>query len=177
MISDLEIGKLAERHNISPAAVRELAAAMQRGNRTLAQFNHPDLGGMGQWMGGGALMIGDMFNDTLKGRVRALCDDLVKAEWPEESSSAAHRKASSQSSSWWPSEFGRPSSVGSQNASRYAFFPEARRLVIDSGDGLTIYDTGDEVITGAGQQQSGTSSMRFSTSSGTVDLASLKRIS
>jgi hypothetical protein len=31
----------------------------------MAQFDHPDLGGMGQWTAGGMTMIGDMFNAGL----------------------------------------------------------------------------------------------------------------
>ena len=41
-----------------------------------AQFNHPELGGMGQWSGG-MLQIGDMFNVGLKARVAAACADLA----------------------------------------------------------------------------------------------------
>jgi hypothetical protein len=38
----------------------------------MAQFNHPEFAGSGQWMQGGMLMLGDMFNHALKGRVDAL---------------------------------------------------------------------------------------------------------
>ena len=43
----------------------------------MAQFNHPDLGGMGQWSQGGMTQVGDMFNQTLKERVGALCSTLA----------------------------------------------------------------------------------------------------
>jgi hypothetical protein len=42
----------------------------------MAQFSHPELGGMGQWSMGGMIMVGDMFNNGLKARVDALCNDL-----------------------------------------------------------------------------------------------------
>ena len=42
----------------------------------MAQFSHPEFGGSGQWMAGGAIMISDMFNNALKARVDALCNEL-----------------------------------------------------------------------------------------------------
>ena len=44
---------------------------------------------------------------------------------------------------WWPDELGQPSSSGSQNNMRYAFFPKARRLLIEKQGNLTTYDSGD----------------------------------
>jgi hypothetical protein len=64
---------------VSTAAVTELAEAIARGRGSLAQFSHPDLGGSGQWMRSGMLMIGDTFNDRLKARVAALCIDVADA--------------------------------------------------------------------------------------------------
>ena len=34
---------------------------------------------------------------------------------------------------WWPQELGEPASSGGQNDVRYAFFPEKRRLLIETG--------------------------------------------
>jgi hypothetical protein len=38
---------------------------------------------------------------------------------------------------WWPDELGQPSSSGSQNSMRYAFFPKARRLLIEGASFVT----------------------------------------
>ena len=46
------------------------------GRGGMAQFSHPEFGGSGQWMAGGAIMISDMFNNGLKARVDALCNEL-----------------------------------------------------------------------------------------------------
>ena len=46
------------------------------GRGSMAQFSHPEFGGSGQWMAGGAMMISDMFNNALKARVDALCNEL-----------------------------------------------------------------------------------------------------
>jgi hypothetical protein len=46
------------------------------GNGTMAQFNHWELGGGGQWMQGGMTMVGDMFNNSLKAKVDGLCFEL-----------------------------------------------------------------------------------------------------
>jgi len=50
--------------------------ALARGNGSMAQFNHPELGGNGQWMPG-MIMIGEMFNHALKAKVNALCTELA----------------------------------------------------------------------------------------------------
>jgi hypothetical protein len=41
---------------------------------------------------------------------------------------------------WWPNDLGEPSSTGSQNSMRYAFFSEARRLLIEKDNKLTTYE-------------------------------------
>ena len=71
------IDDVARRHGFSSAAVQEAVAALQRSGGGQAQFGHPDLGGMGQWMPG-MLMIGDMFNSGLKSRVDALFQELSR---------------------------------------------------------------------------------------------------
>jgi hypothetical protein len=70
------VNDLARRHGFSAAAVATMLDAVMNGNGGMAQFSHPEFGGSGQWMRGGMTMIGDMFNNTLKGRVDALCGEL-----------------------------------------------------------------------------------------------------
>ena len=71
------IAKIAQRHGVSADAVLTLLRALVAGHGTMAQFNHPELGGMGQWTQGGMTMVGDMFNHGLKARVNALCTELA----------------------------------------------------------------------------------------------------
>ncbi len=73
---------------------------------------------------------------------------------------------------WWPADLGEPASSGGQNDMRYAFFPEARRLIVETDGKRTTYDSGDHKINGVSQQNSG--SPRFSTSDGEVRLDDLK---
>ena len=54
-----------------------LLTALVAGGGSQAQFNIPELGGMGQWSRGGMVMVGDMFNNALKARVDALCTELA----------------------------------------------------------------------------------------------------
>jgi hypothetical protein len=76
---------------------------------------------------------------------------------------------------WWPDELGQPSSSGSQSNMRYAFFPKARRLLIEKQGNLTTYDSGDHQI--SGMQQSGeTSSLTFTSQNGAVRLDDLKKV-
>lgn len=67
---------VAQRHGFSSDAVLTMLRAVSAGYGNQAQFNHYEFGGMGQWSSGGMTMIGDMFNNYLKGRVASLCQEL-----------------------------------------------------------------------------------------------------
>lgn len=62
----------------------------------MAQFDHPELGGKGQWMQGGMVMVGDMFNHALKAKVTELCTALALL-LPADSLSASPAGSQSQS--------------------------------------------------------------------------------
>lgn len=166
------IGEIARRYGFGEEAGRAMADALAASAGSMAQFHHPDLGGMGQWSRGGMLMIGDMFNNALKGRVAALAEDLAQAM--ASGAIVARRPAPGESTAgfvrWWPDELGEPSSTGAQNGRRYAVFPAARRLAVESGGQVTLYDTGEVRIGGASQQQGGGSSLSFSTDRGQIGI-------
>lgn len=71
------INSMAQRYNFSPDAVFSLLLSVINGNGSMAQFNHPEFGGSGQWMRGGMIMLGDMFNNGLKNSVGNLCQELA----------------------------------------------------------------------------------------------------
>ena len=171
------IDELAERHGFSRDAVTSMLGSLARGRGTMAQFDHSEFGGSGQWMGGGMTMISDMFNDALKGRVAALCTDLAKvvANNPTlaESVSLFTSPAGSVSREWWPSDLGTPTSTGSQNDARYAYFATARRLAVELHGSVTVYDTLDHQISSFSQQQSRSGSMSFHSQHGLVDVGAL----
>ncbi|MBC7281325.1 SHOCT domain-containing protein [Hoeflea sp.] len=186
------LAQIASRHGVSEEAAEHVLMALVAGQGTLAQFSHPELGGMGQWSMGGMTMVGDMFNTTLKAKVDAICTDV--AELMRQSSSlhlpsAFSSRTQSQgdgvslfvsqasSGNWWPGDLGQAASTGAQNRMRYAWFPETRRLAIDSGDGaVKVYDTGDHRIGGFSQQQSGDQSLSFSSQRGLVKLSDLREV-
>ncbi|GLS21421.1 hypothetical protein GCM10007874_44380 [Labrys miyagiensis] len=181
--------EIASRHAISTEAVLVLLDALVRGNGTQAQFNHPDLGGMGQWSQGGMIMVGDMFNQGLKYRVDALCNELAALVQGQPSLWAGPKSHQSQgqgeagvslfvegraaSGQWWPADLGHPSSSGAQNDMRYAFFPDHRRLAILEGGHIRVYDTGNHNLYGFSQQQSGDQSLSFTSQFGLVKVAGL----
>jgi hypothetical protein len=72
-----KVTALAQRYGVSTEAVVTLLQALMHGHGTMAQFDHPDLGGRGQWMPGGMVMVGDMCNHALKARVDGLCTELA----------------------------------------------------------------------------------------------------
>jgi hypothetical protein len=163
----------ASRHGFSQDAARAMLDALVAGGGSQAQFSHPEFGGMGQWSRGGMIMIGDMFNNGLKYRVDALANDLSGIATDSGSFAQAPRGSARGGSDWWPDGLGSPSSVGAQNDMRYAVFPGSRRLAVDRGGRVTVYDTGDHNIGGASQQQGGGQNLSFSSQYGTVTLDSL----
>ena len=92
------VDELAQCHGVSGDAVLTLLRAVAAGNGTSAQFNHPELGGMGQWSQGGMVMVGDMFNNALKHRVDLLCSELSALVRSQPLYPAAASQSQSQSS-------------------------------------------------------------------------------
>jgi hypothetical protein len=185
---------VAARTGFSRDAVTSMLASIMAGGGGMAQFSHPEFGGSGQWMAGGAIMISDMFNNALKARVDALCNELsalVRSE-PDfvaqdaflgsreycgrQSSSLLTTREPAQTN-WWPEDLGVPSSLGAQNEVRYAYFPAMRRLALDINGKMTVYDTQDHQINGFSQQQPGSGSFSFSSQLGGVDVSRLPIVS
>jgi hypothetical protein len=181
-----DVAEIGRRHGISEEASYALYHAVKRGGGGFAQFNHPDLGGMGQWSRGGMTQIADMFNDNLKAQVAAACEEMA-SRVPVEGIAGQDPGAAQQhqvhgaddavaepapmtsgSADWWPEGLGAPASSGAQNDMRYACFPDLHRLAIERNGKLTVYDTGHYRLTGFSQQQSTTQDLMFSGPDGTV---------
>ena len=187
--------ELAKRYGVSGGAVMTLLQGLIASGGTMAQFSHPELGGMGQWTRGGMTMVGDMFNNALKAKVDGLCAELsdLLAQEPVLTRAGSQSQSQRQGGGgnalgeaslfvpaggenvggWWPAELGAPSSTGSQNNLRYAYFPEARRLAVDIAGKLTVFDTLDHRIGGVSQQQGSDASFTFVSQRGTVRLSDL----
>ena len=209
------INGIAQRNGFSFDATMSMLDSVINGNGSMAQFNHPEFAGAGQWMRGGMTMVSDMFNNYLKGRVDSLCSELsnLVANQPDLVRSGSfqsqnqgggfqnsgqhqsHHSGGGQqqqgggtfgaaslfipgtSNDWWPSDLRFPNSTGSQNGVRYAYFAQVRRLVIDVGGTVTVYDTLDHQIGGFSQQQSVGGTLGFNSQYGLIDVASLPVIS
>ena len=192
------IRDLAQRQGFSTDAVLSMLQSVINGRGSMAQFSHPEFGGSGQWMRGGMIMISDMFNNALKGRIDALCRELAAlvADQPvilggsfQSQSQGSQQQGSSgpvgpaslfvppTGDNWWPGDLGWPNSTGAQNGVRYAYFAQARRLAIEIGGKVTVYDTLDHQIGGFSQQQSHGGSLTFTSQHGLVDVATLPIVS
>lgn len=178
------VQNLAQRYGVSVDAVTTLLHAVNSGGGSMAQFYHPEVGGGGQWMRGGMTMVGDMFNSRLQSTVSGLCAELSallaseQVYAPPPPSAGGPSAGMLNSNGWWPAELGSPSSSGGQNDARYAYFPQQRRLAIQRGGQVSIYDTLDHQIGGVQQQQGGNSgSLSFSSQFGTFTVDSLPQVS
>ncbi|MDO9161896.1 MAG: SHOCT domain-containing protein [Methylococcaceae bacterium] len=207
------INNIAHRYNFSPDAVLSMLHSVINGNGSMAQFNHPEFGGSGQWMRGGMIMLGDMFNNGLKNTVGGLCQELsnlianqpgliqsgsfqsqnqgaqqqsnfVGGNQQQQNSSGPTGDVSlfvpppaGSSGNWWPAGLQFPTSTGSQNNVRYAYFATIHRLAIELNGHVTLYDTLDHQIGGFSQQQSVGGSVTFTSQYGLVDVNTLPIIS
>jgi hypothetical protein len=142
-----KIDELARRHGVSPDAVLTLLQALVAGDGKMAQFSHPELGGLGQWLQGGLTMVGDLFDHALQAKVNGLCVELAGLL-----SQQAFLTPSRDPGAWWPAELGVPDAAGAQGAVRYAHFAAARRLAVEVNGRVTVYDTLGLPINGVGQQ-------------------------
>ena len=180
------IADLAARHGVTEDTVHRLLAALVSGHGTQAQFDIAELGGMGQWSLGGMTMVGDMFNSALAAKVNTLCTDIATLlqERPEVAARSPIRTPASGADArdrlfvtaggGWPQDLGTPSSTGSQNGTHYAFYPETRRLAVEIGGLVTVYDTGDHRIGGVSQAQGAGDTLSFTSQHGRVRLSSLR---
>ena len=172
--SEHAIADIAQRHGLSREAVLSMLYALHVGGGTMAQFNIPELGGSGQWMRGGMTMVGNMFDNALKARVDALCNELAQLLT---TTSVFPPSAFPGAANWWPAELGVPSAVGGQNEARYAVFPGTRRLAIQINGVTKVFDTGEHQIGGVQQQQgSGYGSVSFTSQLGTFGVSSLREV-
>jgi hypothetical protein len=176
------IADIAQRHGLSREAVLSMLFALRAGGGTMAQFSIPELGGSGQWMRGGMTMVGDMFDNALKARVDALCNELVQLLATTSVFPASTARSRMEfgpmdfgSNNWWPADLGVPSAAGGQNDVRYAFFPSTRRLAVQINDVTRVFDTGDHHIGGVQQQQGGGyGSVIFTSQFGTFGVSTLR---
>ena len=169
------INDIARRYNLTYDSAVGMLVAVNRGGGNMAQFSCPELGS-GQWMRGGMTMVGDMFNHTLKATVNNLCNELSNALANNQMFPLAPQGGVG-GGNWWPGDLGSPSSSGSQNNIRYAYFPQAQRLVVDRDGQVSVFNTLNHHISGVSQQQGDDSSLTFTSQYGTVSTLSLPLIS
>lgn len=129
------IDGIAQRHGFSSDAVMGMLDALingnGNGNGSMAQFSHPEFSGSGQWMRGGMIMVSDMFNGYLKGRIDALCNELsnLVANQPD-----LVRSGSFQSQSQGGYTSGQQqNSYGGGNSQAAAAAPQAANAAPSSG--------------------------------------------
>src|ERR1700692_2890242 len=70
------IDSVSIRHSVSADAVRTILRALRSGGGSMAQFSHPDFGGVSHWSPG-MTMVGEMFNNSLKSKLDAVCTELA----------------------------------------------------------------------------------------------------
>ncbi len=184
---------IAARHEFSDDAAFAALDALLRGSG-MAQFNHPELGGYGQWMNG-MVMLGRMGDHALQGRVAALFSELSHLAAKPLGSAHPQRNTMEPMKPMQPmkpmapmkpikgldapADWGQPASSGGQNDVKYAYFSRPKRLVVERDGKRTVYDTADHDIGGVSQDQSDVRAGRlvFTSQQGPVAIDALKIVS
>lgn len=176
---------IAERYHVSEDAVRALFRALESTEGKVAEFNHPDLGGSGQWMPG-MIMLSDTDDAQAKARIAGLCAEVsaivqgrgTSADealaMPMDAGASAACVTMPPGESWWPASFGHPTAAGDQHGIRYAYFPDRDRLLVQQGGHILSYDTTGRRIIAFAQEQSTGSRICFTTERGPLELGEMK---
>jgi hypothetical protein len=199
-----KLAELTQKYQLSEPAIMVLLQALIKGNGKMAQFNHPELGGVGQWLPGGMTMISDISNSYLKMVIDNLCSELailikdnyfnpIKGDELLTNPGSNQQQQQSQGNidnsqaakanlfnlgPWWPTELGTPTISGSQNHLLYAYFADKQRLVLKNQEEIYVYDTLHHHISGVSQQQGSSSQLLiFTSQAGTFAVADLPPIS
>ncbi|MBF0313108.1 MAG: hypothetical protein HQK50_00790 [Oligoflexia bacterium] len=161
-LSPVAAKALAKKYAISVQTVNSLYQAIDAGRGSQAQFNLSELGGMGQWSSGGMVMIGDMFNSSLKAKVISLASDLAtiyrdgghgSAISSCDSCGGAQAIASVAPMGGGDSFMNFPSMSGGQNGLSYEYYPGKAELLVTLRDGQRyLYSTKGMEITGVSQK-------------------------
>jgi hypothetical protein len=176
---------LAEQYAIDASVLEDLLRQLERTQGRQAQFNHPALGGYGQWQSG-MLMISAMNDHALKARVTRLFEDLlpltrVPTTPPQPSpitpppAPGSGASQGQQQSSQGGTGGGRSGFSGAQNGISYRYDSASNQLVINDTD---TYDTTGYRLTGvsASQQNGGASSLVIHTDVGPKELRDFRKL-
>jgi hypothetical protein len=170
---ELIVQALAAQYKIGTDAVKVMLDAVAKGGGGAAKFNLPEFGGAGEWLRGMALM-GGMAGNPMKATVDSLCNELSALMTAQASlfMPASQRPASAR---WWSAQLGEPSSTGTRASSRYAYFAQIRRLAIDSGGRVEVYDTTGFNVEGLSPQGADGEALTFASNRGPVRLDAFPR--
>jgi len=162
------IRAIAAEHGVTVSTVATLLHGLQATGGNQVQFNISELGGMGQWQPG-MIMVGDMFNHSLKAKVDRLCTAIATLS----------RQLPREVADTTGTLLGRTQATfkGSQNDSHYTYYADENRLVIYHEGKNTSYDTTGYPLTGVQQSQNNSSKrLSFTYPGGTVSVMDLKKI-
>jgi len=179
------IQSVASRYLVDERVVRRLYDQLKGSCATACSFDIPELGGAGEWSPGHVTGAPGA-DHSLRMRIDGLCSELAaliqgsETSAPEaltrkpHSAPASGRVDMPAGDSWWPASFGTPAASGDRFGMRYAFFPGARRLLIQQGARIDSHDTREYQVKGVAEMSGGTSELSFETDKGAVKLEEWK---
>lgn len=170
-----KIQEIAAKYKVSELTVRTLLEGLKASGGRQVQFNISELGGMGQWQGG-MVMIGDMFNNSLKAKVAELCSELAPLSHSLTEEEKKQESAGEKTEKKPAEKRSSPSFSGSQNGHKYAYYASENILEMEENGQVTKYNTEGYALAGVQQSQdNGGRSLSFSFPGGTVSVNDLKK--
>lgn len=179
------IPSIAERYMIDEGIVRLLEKQLRTTCATGCEFEIAELGGKGSWSPGHVTGAPGA-DHSLRMRIDGLCSELAAMIRGIDSSATQALSADPHAApvgsrldlaageSWWPASFGTPQASGEQAGVRFAFFPAHKRLLVQKGAHIEVFETGELAIKGVADEQVRPSSVTFDSDRGAVGLDELK---
>jgi hypothetical protein len=92
---------------------------------------------------------------------------------------AIHRgdaERATDKTSWWPPTLRRPSTSGAHGTLKFAFFADKRRLLVESGELLLLFDSGAHQICEVEEQLGQEPGLAFTSQNGRHPIGDLRLI-
>ena len=150
----------------------------------MAQFSHADFGGMSQWSPG-MTMVGDMFNNDLKSKLDFICTELASHIAEASSELVNDDRPDAAEVSYRSAGAQRPMVARRSRNSEFRGcaerpalrrLSETKRLAIQDGRQIVVYDTGDHKIFAVAQAQSRDQTLTFTSQTGLVRVSELPKL-
>lgn len=139
--------QLSNTHHVSVEAIQVLVRALVEGGYRSANFNHPELGGVGKW-NGGDVILGDMSQEALRLKIWRIVQGLLPTLQQTIPPEPIQEADATFVMPWWNDVTLRePVLKGMFESTTFGYFLEGARVVVKQSEHITHYDASGHLVT------------------------------